>query len=147
MPPRRHLYKVIPYKEDYGENNRLDAVDDHWLEGFIAFLLSKQALKQITTAHYFSAVCHILRVAHKKRLIAYNPAEHIKKISEPEPIKVWLIPEELERLAATPLGGKLGSAIKRSFLFACMVGLKISDLQTLRWGDIQRTPVPTILKR
>jgi integrase len=147
MPPRRHLHKAIPYIKEYGGNIRLDAVDEQWLEGFKAFLLSKQVLKQITAAHYFSAVCHVLRIACKNRLISHNPAEHIKKISEPEPIKVWLTPEELERLAVTPLGGKLGSAIKRSFLFACMVGLRISDLQTLRWGDIQRTPEPTILKR
>ncbi len=147
MPPRRHLHKALPYISEFAGNTRLDAVDEKFLEGFKAFLLQSTKLKQVTAAHYFAALCHVLNLAFQRRLIARNPAAAIKKISEPEAVKVWLTAEELERLARTPLHGILGSAIRRSFLFACMVGLRISDLKTLTRGDITRTPSPTILKR
>jgi len=147
MPPGQHLHKAIPYIDSYGAQIRLEAVEERWLEGFKDFLLSCKTLKQITAAHYFAAICHVLRIAYQHRLIPRNPAENVKKIPEPEPLKVWLTSQELAKLAATPLGGRLGGAIRRSFLFACLVGLRISDLQTLRWGDIQCMPEPTIFKR
>ncbi len=145
--PGQHLQKALPYVREYAKGIRLDAVDEQWLEGFKVFLLSRPTIKQVTAAHYFAALCHVLKLAYQNRLISRNPATNIKKIQEPEPIKVWLTTEELEKLAATPLHGVLGAAIRTSFLFACMVGLRISDLKSLTWGNIVHSPSPTILKQ
>jgi len=142
-----HLPKALRYIKEYGGDIRLDAINDGWLNKFREWILKQEALKQITAAHYFDAVCFVVRQAHKQRLIAHDPTINIKRIKEPEPLKTFLTKEELEKLAATPLGGELGAEVKKAFLFACMVGLRISDLQSLTWGDIQRTPDPTILKR
>jgi integrase len=147
MPPKRHLHKALPYIKEYAGKIRLDAVDERFLEGFKASLLSKSSIKQITAAHYFAALCHVLKLAFQSRLTSRNPAANIKKIQEPEAVKVWLTTEELERLAATPLHGTLGAEIEKSFLFACMVGLRISDLKSLAWGNIVRSPSPTIMKQ
>ena len=64
----------------------------------------------------------------------------------PEVTKVFLNRNEIERLASTPLGGELGEVVRRAFLFGCMTGLRISDIQSLRWGEIERTPLQ-IMKR
>lgn len=145
--PGQHLQKALPYIREYAKGIRLEAVDEQWLEGFKAFLLSRSTIKQVTAAHYFAALCHVLRLAFQNRLIPRNPAINVKKIQEPEPIKVWLTTDELEKLASTPLNGVLGAAIRQGFLFACMVGLRISDLKSLTWGNIVRSPSPTILKQ
>lgn len=147
MPPGQHLHKALPYIRQFGKGIRLDAVDETWLEGYKSFLLRETNLKQVTASHYFAALCHVLRLAFQNRYISRNPAQNVKKIQEPESVKVWLTKEELEKLAATPLHGVLGAAIKKSFLFACMVGLRISDLKSLTWGNIVRSPSPTILKQ
>jgi integrase len=45
-----------------------------------------------------------------------------------------------------PLNTELGNEIKKAFLFGCYSGLRVSDLKTLAWGDIQHDP-PQINKR
>jgi len=147
MKKSMHLPKALPYLREYSKGIRLEAVDPEWLNGFKEYLLSSPKLKQITAAHYFAAICHVLKQAHLDKIIPSDPAQSVKKIQEPEAMKVWLDKEELERLARTPLGGILGAAIRRSFLFACMVGLRISDIKSLKWGDIAKIPSPRILMR
>jgi integrase len=59
---------------------------------------------------------------------------------------VYLTAPEVQALANAPIKGELGAEIKQAFLFGCYTGLRISDLKTLAWGDIQRDP-PQINKR
>jgi len=147
MPTKSHLAKALPYIRDYAHGVRLEAIDEQWLAGFKSYLLSQSTIKQVTAAHYYAAACHVLKLAYQSRLITRNPAANVKKIQEPESVKVWLTEEELEKLARTPLGGELGDTIRCAFLFGCMTGLRISDLKSLRWGDITRSPSLMIMKR
>lgn len=147
MPPKRHLHKALPYVEKFDARIKLEAVTERWLAQFREFLLKDTSLAQVTAAHYFDAVCRVIRTAHRNRLIPRDIVAGIRKISEPESRKVYLTPQEIERLASAPLNGELGGTIKRAFLFACLCGLRISDLKTLVWGDIERFPAPTIMKR
>jgi len=146
MNPKTHLPRVLHYVRLFAGELRLDAVNEHWLNAFRQYLL-EQKLSQTTASYYLAAVIRAIKAAYRSRLIAHDPTVGAKRISVPEPMKTRLTAAELERLAAAPLGGELGAEIKRGFLFACMVGLRISDIQTLKWGDIQRTPDPAILKR
>jgi len=147
MPADSHLVKALPYIRDYARGARLEAIDEDWLAGFKSYLLRQHTIKQVTAAHYFAAACYTLKTAYQSRLITRNPAVNVKKIQEPESVKVWLNEQELEKLAGTPLGGELGDAIRRGFLFGCMTGLRISDIKSLRWGDIVRSPSLMIMKR
>lgn len=147
LPKDNHLPKALPYLEQYGKGIRLEAVDEEWLEGFKAHLFASGNLKQVTIAHYFAAVCSVLKKAHRERIIPRNPADNVKKIQEPEAMKVWLTPEEIEALSRAPMPSEWGSVIKKSFLFACLTGLRISDIKSLTWGDILRGPSPMIMKR
>jgi integrase len=142
-----HLSKSLRYLREYSGGVQIGAVTEKWLDGYRGFLLEQKTLSKTTAAHYFAAICFVFKRALRDRIIPRNPAEGVKRIPIPEPMKVYLTVEELARLAAHPLGGELGREISRGFLFACMVGLRVSDVISLQWGDIERGPEPRIKKR
>jgi hypothetical protein len=65
----------------------------------------------------------------------------VKGVSVPESDKIYLTAPEVQALANAPINGELGAEIRQAFLFGCYTGLRISDLKTLAWGDIQRDPL------
>jgi site-specific recombinase XerD len=59
---------------------------------------------------------------------------------------VFLSIEEVQHLANTQLWGKLGAEIRRAFLFACYTGLRVSDIKSIKCGNIEHNPLQ-IIKR
>jgi integrase len=143
--PKDHIAKSLKYLAEYCKDIRLGSVTERFLEGYQGFLLEK-GLSKTTAAHYYAALKYILKRATRDRMIPRNPAEAVKGMNVPETVKVHLSVEEIQRLASTALGGALGAEVKKAFLFGCFTGLRISDLKSLAWGEIQRDP-PQITKR
>ncbi|MDR2952723.1 MAG: site-specific integrase [Treponema sp.] len=138
--------KALRHLESYsGGGISIGAVTEKWLEEFQEYLL-KKGLSRKTASHYYGAVKQALRKAARDRVIPRNPAIGVKGISVPESDRVHLTMEEVQALAAAKAAGELGSEVRKAFLFGCYTGLRVSDLRTLAWGDIQRDP-PQINKR
>jgi integrase len=137
--PKDHLPKSLKYLREYAQDVQLGQVTERFLEGFQANLLANVG-KQ-TAAHYYAAIKTALRRAVRDRVIPRNPADAVKGIKAPEAVKVHLDQGEINRLAATPIGGDLGAEVKKAFLFALTTGLRISDLRGLTWGEIERDPL------
>jgi integrase len=134
-------HKAVKYLEDFpGGNISLGGVTEKWLEEFQEYLLKETKLSKKTIAHYSGAVRYALRKATRDRIIPRNPAVGVKGISVPESDKIYLTAPEVQALANVHLAGDLGAEVKQAFLFGCYTGLRISDLKTLAWGDIQRDP-------
>ena len=132
-----HINRVLKYMAKFsGGNISLGQVSEKWLEDFQAYLLKESGLAKGTAARYEAAIRYALRKAARDRLIPRNPAEGIKAITIPESDKAYLTINEIQVLADTRLGGKLGETVKLAFLFACFNGIRISDLKSLEWGDI-----------
>ncbi len=144
--PKNPLPKSQKYLQKYGDNITLGAIDAQWVEGYRKFLLDQPTLSPATAAKYLAALRGVLHRALRDRLIIRDPTLGSHGISVPEPETVHLTLEEVERLAATALGGEIGAEVKRAFLFGCFSGLRVSDLKSLRWGQIERDP-PSIHKR
>lgn len=137
-----HIRKALRYIRDYSKGTQMLAVNRTWVEGYRRFLLGRETINQTTAAHYYAAFVWVMKSAIEDRVILRNPADRVKGITEPEPIKVWLDDDELAALWATmPYDGPLGREIRRAFLFSALsCGLRISDLRKLTWGNIARVP-------
>jgi integrase len=107
--------------------------------------LKDGGLAPASAANYSKTFRSILRRAVVENIIVKNPAESVPRITAPETNLVFLNIDELRRLAATDIEDR-GSEIKRAFLFACYTGLRVSDLETLIWGQIEINPMQ-IIKR
>jgi len=140
------LPKSLKYLRAYADNIVIGAIDSAWVEGYRKFLLGQKALAPATAAKYLAALRGVLHTALRDRLIIRDPTIGSRGISVPEPETVHLTIEEVERLAATTLGGEIGAEVKRAFLFGCFTGLRVSDLKSLRWGQVERDP-PALQKQ
>jgi integrase len=156
-----YITGCIRYLEKYsnGSTIQLSQITPQWIDGFQQFLLTaprcgnsnQNALKESrlspTTAYdYSKAIRMALRKAVKENILVKNPAESVKGLPEPETDLIFLNIDEVRKLANSELSGELGTEIKKAFIFACYTGLRISDIKTLKWGDIERNPVQ-IIKR
>jgi integrase len=110
------------------------------------YLLNQPKLSASTAHDYSKAIRMALRKAVRENILIKNPADGVKGLPEPETDLIFLNIDEIQKLANTPIKGELGAEIRKAFLFACYTGLRISDLKSLKWGDIERNPLQ-IIKR
>jgi len=138
--PKNALPKSLRYLREYAGTIQIGSVNERWLEGYQEYLHEQHTLGPSTVAKYWSAIVFVLRRAVRDRILPRNPAESMRGVSVPETVKSYLSPEELGLLAAAPLGGELGGTVKLAFLFAALTGLRVSDVRSLKWGDLARSP-------
>lgn len=143
-----YITGCIRYLKKYanGQTIQLAQITPQWVDGFQQFLLSGTGLSPTTAYDYSKAIRMALRIAVRENILIKNPAESIKGLPEPETDLIFLNTDEVQKLANTDLSGELGMEIKKAFVFSCYTGLRISDVKTLKWGDIERNPLQ-IIKR
>ena len=97
----------------------------------------KNELKHSSATSYLQLLRHILDFAVKKNYLKENNMPPTSKLLPPETTAFsnFLTKHDLEKLIATPCGCEV---IKSAFLFACFTGLRISDIERLKWSDIQQ---------
>jgi site-specific recombinase XerD len=127
-----------------GSTIQIGQIDKKWLENFQDYL---SGFLSCNTVHAYSgAVRQALRKAVKDNIILRNPGNEIENVKTQETDKVFLSAEEIQKLADIPPRNDLEKEIRRAFLFACYTGLRVSDLITITWGDIEHNPMQ-IVKR
>ena len=90
-----------------------------------------------SAAGYWSTFRALLKLAYKEGWLRENVNDYLDRIDWEEPKINYLEIEEVKRLAATPCKVDV---LKRASLFACMTGLRISDILQLRWENIELSP-------
>jgi integrase len=143
-----YITGCIRYLKKYSNVSaiQLSQITPQWINGFQQFLLKGTKLSPTTAYDYSKAIRMALRKAVNDNILVKNPALSVKGLPEPETDHVFLNVDEVQRLANTEIEGKLGEEIRRAFIFVCYTGLRISDIKTLKWGDIERNPTQ-IIKR
>jgi len=121
-----HLRKFID-KKSIGLKN----IDPAFCKKFYQFLLEN--VNQNSAWQYYSRFKSILNQAVETGIFRENPARHVspKKV---EVEKVFLLFEEIKLLDKIPSPHE---HLKNGFLFSCWTGLRLSDIEKLKWSEIQ----------
>lgn len=85
-------------------------------------------------AGYWSTFRAVLHTAYREHKIMENPNGFLERIDTIPTVKEHLSRQELFRLANTPCEYPV---LKKAFLFACLTGLRKSDIKQLEWTHIQ----------
>lgn len=119
-----------------------------FLIGFRRYLRTAQALgnvskykeKQLSEStqwNYFNILSRLLNKAQREGYLSANPMHTLTPDERPrrgEPRKTYLVIKELRKLVSTPLRQ---CEVKQAFLFACLCGLRFSDVKRLEWSNLQ----------
>ena len=87
-----------------------------------------------SAANYWSTFRASLHMAYREHKILENPNGFLERIDTIPTVKEHLSKQELINLANTPCEYPV---LKNAFLFACLTGLRKSDIKQLEWKHIQ----------
>ena len=97
-------------------------------------ILTEHKLHIKSVAGYWSTFRAVLHTAYSEHKIMENPNGFLERIDTIPTEKEHLSKDELIRLANTPCEYPI---LKTAFLFACLTGLRKSDIKQLTWENIQ----------
>ena len=119
------------------------AISVKLLEDIKMFLLrapmggnKKGTISQNTASTYFSILKAGLKQAFIDEYLTVDISAKVKGITNIEKPRVALTMNEVQMLVDTPCKDDV---LKRAFLFSILTGLRHSDIQTLKWKQIQQT--------
>jgi integrase len=106
-------------------------VDKNFCIGFREYLLQK--VSQNTAHTYFARLKAVLNQAVEREVINTNPSR-FSQIKKTDVYKEFLTVDDLRKLKETPC---YNQETKNAFLFSCYTGLRFSDIDSLRFKDIE----------
>ena len=122
---------LIHIEKYAGTSFDISQIDGKWLEGFKEYLLKN--VSQNSAVTYFTVIKTVLKQAVSDKLITEDITKNIKGIKPKDIERVYLLLDEIEKLAKTDC--RLPE-VKKAFLFSCFTGLRFSDIKKLIWGEI-----------
>ena len=135
----QHVYKH--FARFCNDKCRFDEINVDLCNKFREYLMT--APQTIHTEHklhinsvagYWSTFRAVLHTAYREHKIMENPNGFLERIDTIPTEKEHLSKDELVRLANTPCQYPV---LKTAFLFACLTGLRKSDIKQLTWENIQ----------
>lgn len=133
------VYHLTKY---HGDKTTLQDVDNRYIKGFVQYLstaiarTSGEVLKSSSQHNIYTSLKMIIHQAIKDELLTSDPTKSVDPPRMVLPHKEYLTEEELTKLIHTPCSKEM---VKRSFLFCCFTGLRISDVQKLTWKEVATT--------
>lgn len=134
---REGINSTIKHLTAYGANVTMGNVNRDYVRGFIAYLKSTD-LSPRSQRHYLCCLSCAMSAAVRDEVIAENPFNRIgsdERVKVKDSIREYLTIDELKLLIDAPCRNEY---VKRAYLFACFCGLRLSDVTSLQWGDLQK---------
>jgi integrase/recombinase XerD len=132
----KHIIRFAGTKISFKE------IDQDFCENFRDYLKdtvkksSGQPLSSSSVASYFSKFRACLKEAVRKKIILSNPAIDVNSPRIIENIREYLTLEELKEIVKAECRYDV---LKRAFIFSCLTGLRWSDINNLKWSELQKT--------
>lgn len=99
-------------------------------------------LADFTLLLFEETVKAIFNKAVREGLIPFNPIQGLAKEERfhvPDKHREYLTTDELKRFLAVETQTQAERTVQKAFGFSCMTGLRLGDMQRLRWSDIKDT--------
>lgn len=112
-------------------------IDSMFCHTFAEYLINEKKLKISSATTYLQKLHAVLQEAVYLNYIPSNPMPPIARLL-PKHIKIeraCLTVEEIQKMEKTECRHEL---TKLAFLFSCYTGLRLSDIETLKWENIQK---------
>lgn len=116
-------------------------LNERFCEDFKEYLLTTKSkrsnsktLSQNTALSYFNKLKVALKQAYKDGFLPFDLNAKVKPIKEAETQREFLTLEELNQLVKTPCENEL---LKNAALFSALTGLRFSDIQKLKWEELE----------
>ena len=107
-------------------------LDERILERFKDYLL--KTIAQNSAASYFNKVKATLRQAQRDGILQTDLNAKVSPINQVETRREHLTIDELNELVQTPCGNDV---LKRAALFSTLTGLRFSDIEKLKWSEVE----------
>lgn len=124
-----------------GHDIKFPEVNDFLCEDFKNYLLSgpgisrwRRPIRRNSAVSYYAKFRAVLKIAYTKGYISQNLHALVKPISPKETHRERLTVEELQLLFDTPSSSPL---MKRTALFSGLIGLRFSDIKSLKWSEVR----------
>jgi integrase len=101
-----------------------------------AKMKNQKPLSQNSKYSYFNKFKAGIKQAVKDGIIMNNPADGVEGFKQGEPEREFLTLEELKAVAKAECEIPV---LKKAFLFSCLTGLRWSDVEKLKWSEIQHS--------
>lgn len=137
-PKWRFVYEHFSYF--VGGKCRCEEIDVDLCNKFREYLLTAKNMRNgrpmaiNSVAGYWSTFRGFLNIAYRDKMIQTNPNDFLDKIKTIPVDKQSLSMEELRRLYRTPCDIDV---LKKASIFACLTGMRRSDIINLRWENIK----------
>ncbi|MBQ3671089.1 MAG: site-specific integrase [Treponema sp.] len=138
---KRHspMYNCLQWvkKSADGGHIQLQSATETWVRSFQEMLLESH-LCESSVNKIIRCLKVVFNRAVREGILVRSPAMNIKMVKEPPREKDVLSPDDVVLMHSAETKSSLEAEVKRGFLFACYTGLRISDLQTLTWANIEK---------
>jgi integrase len=97
-------------------------------------------LSDSSLRHFGETINAMFNKALHEGRIGHNPLRGLNKLERfhvADKHREYLTPDELERFLAVETATETARQVQTAFGFSCMTGLRLGDIQRLRWGDIK----------
>ena len=128
-----HMNSLKYLREFTGGRVPFKNLNAQWLERFKSYLLSVDGLSSNTASTYLVFVMHCIRLAYKADYIPGDFTGKVEGIGKLPISRHVLSQEEIDKLNQSKCNNLM---VKLAFLFACYTGLRLSDIELLKWEKI-----------
>lgn len=132
---------AINHFKDFAPHTKVSQLNKQFSQEFYNYLLGLkkkdgQPINKNSATKYFTKYAQVCKNLFEEAVLPHHPTKDIKMKREEKKSAPFLNEDELTIAVRTPIT-KGYESIKRAFLLSCFTGLRLSDLQSLKWSNVK----------